>query len=220
MGPSSKPYRLVRRLTQLYLGLIAYGVSTALMVEAGLGNQPWDVLHQGLARLTTISIGVIGMGVGALVLLCWIPLRQRPGLGTISNILVLGPTLDAGLALLPTPESWALRVAYLVGGILLCGIGSGLYIGANFGPGPRDGLMTGLGARGHSIRLVRTGIEITVVVLGFLLGGVLGFGTLLYAVSIGPLAHLFIPIFTVRPPAATAPGEAPGPVVAVPVTTG
>lgn len=200
----SKPHRLARRLVQLYVGLIAYGVSTALMVEAGLGNQPWDVLHQGVAGLSGLSIGTIGVIVGAVVLLCWIPLRQRPGLGTISNILVIGPTLDLGMVLLPTPHGWALRVAYLLGGIVLCGLGSGLYIGANLGPGPRDGLMTGLAARGHSIRVVRTGIEISVVVIGFLLGGVLGFGTLLYAVTIGPLAHMFIPMFTVRPPAEPA----------------
>ncbi|MBB5869338.1 putative membrane protein YczE [Allocatelliglobosispora scoriae] len=196
----SKPHRLARRLVQLYAGLLGYGISMALMVEAGLGNQPWDVLHQGAAGLTGISIGTVAIVVGALVLLCWIPLRQRPGLGTISNILVIGPTLDIVMVALPTPHGWALRVAYLLMGIVLCGFASGLYIGANLGPGPRDGLMTGLAARGYSVRVVRTAIEITVVAIGFLLGGVFGLGTLLYAVTIGPLAHVFIPMFTIDVP--------------------
>jgi uncharacterized membrane protein YczE len=142
--------------------------------------------------------------VGAAVLLLWIPLRQRPGIGTVSNVVVVGLTASLSLHLLPTPSLMALRLTYLVGGIVLCGIASGLYIGARLGPGPRDGLMTGLAARGLSIRLARTGIEVVVVVAGVLLGGTLGLGTLAYALTIGPLVQLFLPWFTIRPSAAKA----------------
>jgi uncharacterized membrane protein YczE len=192
-------FKPVRRLVQLYLGLVGYTVSMALMIEARLGNQPWDVFHQGLAKRTGLSIGTIIVIVGAIVLALWIPLRQRPGFGTISNVVVIGVGTDVALAVIPTPGPLALRIGYLVGGVLLCGLASGLYIGARLGPGPRDGLMTGLAARGHSLRLVRTGIEVTVVAIGFLLGGTVGIGTLIYAVSIGPLVQLMLPLFDTHP---------------------
>jgi uncharacterized membrane protein YczE len=190
--------RLARRLTQLYVGLALYGASSALLVRSGLGLEPWNVLHQGLAERTGLSIGVVLTIVGAAVLLAWIPLRQRPGLGTISNVLVIGMAMDATLALVPDAHGWALRVSLLVAGIVLNGAATGLYIAARFGPGPRDGLMTGLHQlTGVSIRLVRTGIELTVVATGFALGGTVGIGTLLYAVAIGPLAQLFLRVFAV-----------------------
>ena len=169
-----------------------------MLVEAGLGLEPWNVLHQGLAELTGLTIGVLSIIVGAAVLLLWIPLRQRPGLGTVSNVFVVGVAMDGALALLPEAHSLAVRIPLLVGGILLNGAATGLYIAARFGPGPRDGLMTGLHRRtGRSIRLMRTAVEIAVVVTGFALGGTVGIGTLLYALSIGPLAQLFLRLFAV-----------------------
>lgn len=190
--------RLGRRLTQLYAGLALYGASSALLVEAGLGLEPWNVLHQGLAELTGLTIGVVSIIVGAAVLLLWIPLRQRPGLGTVSNVFVVGIAMDATLAAVPAAHSLAVRIPLLVAGIVLNGVATGLYIAARFGPGPRDGLMTGLHRRtGRSIRLMRTGIEIAVVITGFLLGGTVGVGTVLYALAIGPLAQLFLRLFAV-----------------------
>lgn len=207
---------LVLRLAQLFVGLTLYGVSLALMVEAGLGLAPWDVFHQGLSETTGLPLGWVVIGVGAVVLLLWIPLRQRPGFGTVSNAVMIGLTVEAGLWLLPTPSQLPARVAFLAGGVLLNGVATGMYIGARFGPGPRDGLMTGFVARrpGRSIRLVRTVIEVTVLAAGWLLGGTVGAGTVLYAVAIGPLAHVFIPLFTAAPRPAAAAGR-PG--AAVPV---
>jgi uncharacterized membrane protein YczE len=200
----SVPRRLGRRFIQLYAGLALYGASSALLVEAGLGLEPWNVLHQGLAELTGLTIGVVSIVVGAAVLLLWIPLRQRPGLGTVSNVFVVGLAMDGTLALVPDPHTLTVRVPLLLAGIVLNGAATGLYIAASFGPGPRDGLMTGLHRRtGRSIRLLRTGIEVAVVVTGFLLGGTVGVGTVLYAVSIGPLAQLFLRVFAVPP----APGR-------------
>jgi uncharacterized membrane protein YczE len=187
---------LPRRLVQLYLGLVLYGFSSSLLVLGGLGLDPWDVFHQGLARHTPLAIGTWAIVVGVAVLLLWIPLRQRPGFGTLSNVVMVGATMDVVLALLSPPHGLTVRVACLLAGVVLNGIATGLYIGAGLGPGPRDGLMTGLAARGHSIRIVRTGIEATVLVTGWLLGGTVGVGTVLYAVSIGPLAHVFIPYFS------------------------
>jgi len=200
LGPLSLRVRPGRRLVQLYVGLVAYGLSMALMVEAHLGTMPWDVFHQGVARLTGLSFGTVTIIVGVIVLLLWIPLRQRPGIGTVSNVIVIGIGADASLALLPTPDHPVVRWAFLVVALGINAIASGLYIGARLGPGPRDGLMTGLAARGHSIRLVRTGIEVTVVATGWLLGGVLGIGTVLYALMIGPLVHILLPRFTVTDP--------------------
>lgn len=188
--------RPVRRIGQLYTGLALYGFSDALLVLAALGLDPWDVLHQGLARHTGLAIGTWSIIVGATVLLLWIPLRQWPGLGTASNVVVIGLVMNLTLATVPTPHAWPLRALALVGGVVLNGVATGCYIGAGLGPGPRDGLMTGLVARtGGSIRLVRTGIELTVLATGWLLGGSVGIGTVVYAVGIGPLAHLFIPFF-------------------------
>ncbi len=188
---------MVRRLVNLYAGLVLFGVSMALMVAGGLGLAPWDVFHQGIAERTGIPFGWVVNIVGAIVLLLWIPLRQRPGIGTVSNVIVVGLAADAALALLPEPRHLALRAGFLAVGVVLNGAATGLYIGARLGPGPRDGLMTGLAARGHSIRLMRTGIEVAVLAAGWLLGGTVGVGTVLYAVAIGPLAHVFIPLFTV-----------------------
>jgi uncharacterized membrane protein YczE len=183
-------------LVQLYAGLALYGASSALLVVSGLGLEPWNVLHQGLAELTGLTIGVVSIIVGAAVLLLWIPLRQRPGLGTVSNVFVVGLAMDGTLALVPDAHGLAVRIPLLLAGILLNGVATGLYISASFGPGPRDGLMTGLHRRtGRSIRLIRTGLEVTVVATGFALGGTVGIGTLLYALAIGPLAQLFLRVF-------------------------
>jgi uncharacterized membrane protein YczE len=188
-----------RRLSQLYAGLALYGFSDALMLESALGLTPWNVLHQGLSRSVGLSIGTWVVLVGALVLLLWLPLRQRPGLGTVSNVVVIGVALDAALVLLPTPDLLATRVAFLVVGVGLNAVATAGYIGAALGPGPRDGLMTGLAARGMSVRVVRSVIEVTVLVSGFLLGGTVGIGTVVYALAIGPLVHPLLPLVAVRP---------------------
>lgn len=201
--------QLPRRLFQLLAGLAGYGVSISLMLRAQLGNQPWDVLHQGIALKTTLSVGTVLIIVGALVLLCWIPLRQRPGIGTVANIVVIGLVVDAVNQVLPEPSHLFARWMFMLGGIALCGFASGLYIGANLGPGPRDGLMTGLAARSWSLRGWRTVLEIGVVGLGALLGGTVGLGTILYALAIGPLAQFFLPMLTVAPRAADIPAPAP-----------
>jgi uncharacterized membrane protein YczE len=189
--------RLPRRLAQLYGGLVLYGVSSAFLLLAGLGNDPWDVLHQGLSRHSGIGTGMWVCIVGAIVLLGWIPLRQKPGLGTISNVIVIGLAIEAMLAAFPPAHDETVRVVLLVSGVLLNGVATGLYIGASFGPGPRDGLMTGLAARGHSLRAVRTGIELSVLAAGAALGGTVGIGTVIYALAIGPLAHVLVPALTV-----------------------
>lgn len=189
---------LTRRLIQLYAGLTLYGFSMALMIKAALGLDPWDVLHQGLAQHVPLTFGQVTIVVGALVLLAWIPLRQRPGLGTVSNVIVIGLSVDASLALLPAPDALPLRAALLLSGVFLNGVATAAYIGARFGPGPRDGLMTGLVTRtGRSVRLIRTSIELTVLATGFLLGGTVGVGTVVYALAIGPLVHTLLPILTV-----------------------
>lgn len=193
MIPALIPQPRARRLTQLYLGLFLYGVSDAMMLLAGLGVDPWDVLHQGLSRRLGLGVGTWAIIVGAAVLLLWIPMRQRPGWGTVNNAVLVGVVIDLVLATVPAPHGLALRAAVLLGGVILNGVATGAYIGAGLGPGPRDGLMTGMAARGLSIRLVRTTIELTVLVSGWLLGGSVGAGTLIYALGIGPLAHFFIP---------------------------
>ncbi|MFF9377609.1 YitT family protein [Streptomyces griseoluteus] len=196
----STPGRLSRRLFQLYAGLALYGASSALLVRSGLGLEPWNVLHQGLAARTGLSMGVVLTLLGAALLLLWIPLRQRPGLGTVSNVLVIGFAMDATLAVLPGAHGLAARITLLVLGVVLNGAATGLYIAADFGPGPRDGLMTGLHRRtGRSIRLIRTCVEVTVVATGFALGGTVGVGTVLYALAIGPLAQFFLRVFALRP---------------------
>jgi uncharacterized membrane protein YczE len=192
---------LVRRLVHLYVGLTLYGASCALTLRAGLGLDPWDAFHQGIARHTGISIGMVSVIVGALVLPLWWPLRQRPGLGTLSNVPLVGGTMDLTLWLLPTPHALAVRVPLLAAGVVLNGVATGLYISARFGPGPRDGLMTGLHQRtGRSVRLVRTGIEVAVLLTGVALGGSFGVGTIAYALSIGPLTQVFLRVFALPGP--------------------
>lgn len=192
--------RLGRRLPQLYAGLVAYGVSLALMIRADLGLAPWDVLHSGLIEHFPMTIGQVVVIMSFVVLLLWIPLREKPGLGTISNAVVVGLAADASLALLGHPDAMWVRAAMMLGGIVLCGLATAMYIGAQLGRGPRDGLMTGLVRRtGGSVRLVRTGLEIAVVVVGLLLGGTLGVGTVLYALAIGPLTQLWLPAWIVAP---------------------
>lgn len=196
--PALRGKRLPRRLLQLYVGLTLYGVSAALLVRGGLGLEPWGVLHQGLSELTGLTMGVVSIVVGAVVLLLWIPIRQRPGLGTVSNVFVVGIAMDVALALVPEGRGLAVQIPLLIAGIVLNGVATGLYIAARFGPGPRDGLMTGLHRlTGRSVRLVRTGIEVAVVATGFVLGGSVGIGTIAYALAIGPLAQLFLRVFVV-----------------------
>jgi uncharacterized membrane protein YczE len=186
--------RLGRRLVQLYAGLVLYGFSIALMVRAHLGLAPWDVLHSGLTRHFPIDIGQALVIVSFVVMLAWIPLREIPGLGTISNALVIGLSTDLFLAVMSRPDLMAFRITLLVAGILLQGLATAAYIGAQFGRGPRDGLMTGLARRsGRSLRLVRTLMELAVFAIGLLLGGVAGVGTIVYAVTIGPLSQALLP---------------------------
>ncbi|MGG7569950.1 YczE/YyaS/YitT family protein [Streptomyces sp. BP-8] len=201
MTRGSGPRRglLARRLIQLYTGLTLYGVSMGLMVRADLGLEPWSVLNQGISRHTGLSIGTVTIVSGALILLLWIPLRQRPGLGTVSNVVILGIVMDATMAWVPELSSYGARIPLLAFAVLLNGAATGLYISARFGPGPRDGLMTGLHHRtGRPVRLVRTCIEVTVLAVGFLLGGSVGAGTVVYALAIGPLAQLFLRLFAIK----------------------
>ncbi len=186
----------LRRLPQLFLGLALYGFSLSVMVRAALGVNPWSVLYEGLERHTSLSFGTISAVIGVLVLLFWIPLRQRPTFGTVANIVVLAYSSDVGLALIPQHLGFPARLGLLVGGLLLNGFSVAVYVGARFGPGPRDGLMTGASAAtGRSLRLVRTLIEITVLAVGWLLGGSVGVGTVLYALAVGPITQFFLPWF-------------------------
>lgn len=204
LGPMAqlRAGRLPRRLTQLMVGLVLFGVSLALMVEATLGLAPWDVLHMALTDYLSLTLGQIVVLMSFVVLLLWIPLREKPGIGTVANAIVVGFSADATLALVTGPDSLWARGGLLLLGVLLNAVGGALYIGSQFGRGPRDGLMTGLSRRtGLSLRVVRTGLEVTVVVVGVLLGGlsggVLGLGTVLYAVGIGPLTQAMLPTCTV-----------------------
>jgi uncharacterized membrane protein YczE len=190
--------RLARRIPQLLVGLVLYGVSLGLMVRGALGLAPWTVLDSGLIRFVPVDLGDMVVIVSVLVLAAWLPLREKPGVGTIANTLILGPSADLTMAVLHQPSSLGLRMLLTVGGIALCGLATALYIGAQFGRGPRDGLMTGIARRtGWSLRVVRTGLELCVVVLGVALGGSVGLGTLAYAVAIGPLAQRWLPVLTV-----------------------
>lgn len=181
------------RIALLLAGLVLYGASDGLLLLAGLGVDPWDVLQQGLSRSIGLQVGTWAVIVGAVVLLGWVPLRQRPGVGTVCNVAVIGLVINATLWLAPAPRALAVRAAVLVAGVLLNSIATGAYIGAGLGPGPRDGLSTGIAARGVSLRAVRTAIEVTVLGAGWLLGGTVGVGTAVYALAIGPLTHLTIP---------------------------
>ncbi|WP_197022255.1 YczE/YyaS/YitT family protein [Candidatus Blastococcus massiliensis] len=205
--------RMPRRLVQLYVGLALYGVSIAALVLADLGVMPWDVLHQGLARLLGWSLGTVIIAVGVLVLLAWIPLRERPGIGTVSNVVVVGLVADAVLAVVDPPSSLVLRIALVAVGILCNAVATAAYVGVRLGPGPRDGLMTGLVRRtGRKVGPVRTSIEVLVVVSGWLLGGTVGIATVLYALAIGPLVQPLLPRLTVSPAAPpTPPADAPAP---------
>ncbi|SKB99420.1 Integral membrane protein [Kosakonia radicincitans] len=201
---------MLRRLLQLYIGLVLYGVSTAMFVRADLGADPWNVFHLGVAKLLSMDIGTVMIATGALVLLFWIPLRQRPGLGTISNVIVLGLAADAALALMPPLETLLARSVMLVAAVIVNALATGMYIGAGFGAGPRDGLMTGIHARtGWSVRSIRTAIEISVLLAGCLLGGTFGVGTVFYALSIGPLIQLCLPWFRQKPTLSVAPQTEP-----------
>ena len=196
-----------RRLFQLLVGLFLYGLSIALIVRADLGLDPWDVLNQGVTDRSGLSFGTVVILIGAAVLLLWVPLRQKPGLGTIANVVLIGVFADLGLKWIATDLDWPIRAAMLVSGIVMNGVATGCYVGAGLGPGPRDGLMTGIvGKTGWPVKYVRTAIEVAVVCVGWLLGGSVGLGTVLYALSIGPLVHVFLPLFTIRD--AKAPSDA------------
>lgn len=201
----------VRRGVQLVVGLVAYGIAIALLVRGGIGVPPWDVFAQGITRQTGIQFGLVVNLVGALVLLFWIPLRQKPGVGTVLNVLLIGPSAELGLWLVPQQTvPWQQGVVF-AGGLALLAIATGMYIGARLGPGPRDGLMTGLHRRtGWPIWVVRTGIEVTVLTIGFVLGGQLGIGTLAFALLIGPMVNVTLPLLRVpEPPAPIAVKEVP-----------
>jgi uncharacterized membrane protein YczE len=202
--------RLPERLLRLLLGLWLYGIAIALLIEGALGASPWDVFHLGVARHVPVSFGMVMILAAAGVLLAWIPLRQMPGLGTLANALLLGPFADLALALIDTPQTLPLRVAALLGGVVVCAFATALYVGAQLGPGPRDGLMTGLARRtGWSIRRVRTLLEVGVLAIGIALGGTVGVGTVLFAFGVGPLTQFFLRFMVVRlePPVGALAGE-------------
>jgi uncharacterized membrane protein YczE len=207
------PDRRARRLAQLFVGLCLYGTTAAMMVLAGLGLDPWDVLHQGLARTFGLRIGTWAIIASFVVLAAWWPLHQRPGFGTVANALLVGATIDLVLALVHPPHVWWARVTLLIGAVLGNSIATGFYIGAGLGPGPRDGLSVGIAARGHSMRVVRTTIEAAVLATGFLLGGTIGIGTVVYALAIGPLTHVTIPALAIDRRSRPAPGPEAEPAV-------
>lgn len=213
LGPAAqlRAGRLPRRLTQLMLGLTLLGASLALVVRGGLGMLPWDVLHYGVARHLPLSFGGVVIAVGLLLLVLWVPLREMPGLGTVLNAVWVGVSADLTLAVVPAATDLPWQVALMAVGIVVNGAATAMYIGTQLGPGPRDGLMTGLArVTPLSLRTVRTLIEITVVVAGWLLGGIVGLGTVLFALAIGPLTQLFLPWFTVHLPAPRAARTARG----------
>ncbi|MCR2814442.1 membrane protein YczE [Microbacterium jiangjiandongii] len=190
---------MTRRVLQLLVGLLLFGAGCALMVQAGIGLDPWTVLAEGISRQTGIGIGWVTNLLGFLVLLLWIPLRQRPGVGTVANIALVGTGMQLTLGVLPHPSGWVFQAAMFAAGLVAVGVASGLYIGARFGPGPRDGLMTGLNERlGWPIWACRLAVEATVLAAGWLLGGTVGIGTVLFALLIGPLVHTTLPWFDTR----------------------
>lgn len=191
-----------RRGIQLAVGLVAYGVAIGIMLRAGIGVSPWDVLSQGITKVTGIPFGLVVVLVGAVVLLLWIPIRQKPGVGTVANILVIGPAAELGIWLVPQQTVWWMQGLVFLGGLALLALATGLYVGARLGPGPRDGLMTGIHARfGWPIWAVRTGIEVAVLAVGWLLGGQVGIGTLAFALLIGPMVGVTLPLLRVPEPA-------------------
>ncbi|WP_285128618.1 YczE/YyaS/YitT family protein [Leclercia adecarboxylata] len=191
---------MLRRLVQLYVGLSLYGLSTAMFIRSDLGADPWNVFHLGVAKLLAMDIGTVIILTGVLVLLLWIPLRLRPGLGTISNVIAIGLAADVALTFIPAIDSLVARSLLLVSAVIVNALATGMYIGAGFGAGPRDGLMTGINARtGWSVRSVRTAIEVSVLLFGWVLGGTFGVGTVLYALSIGPLIQICLPWFRRKP---------------------
>ncbi len=191
--------RLPRRLTQLIIGLVLFGIGIGLMLQSGLGVPPWDVLHQGLARRFGLTVGAWSIIVSVAVLVLWLPLRQPYGLGTLLNAIIIGVVIDLTGAIIPVAEVTGVAWVMMLAGVVMIGIASGLYIGANLGPGPRDGLMTGIARRGPSIRLTRAVIEITVLTLGWILGGTFGIGTIVFALAIGPLVQYFLPRWDISP---------------------
>lgn len=200
---------MTRRLAQLYAGLVLYGVSIALQVRATLGLGPWDVFHDGAAQLTGLSFGTVVIITSVAVLLAWIPLREKPGLGTISNVFIVGLAADAGLSVIPEGGPMGVRLAMLAAGVGLNAVAGAAYLGARLGPGARDGLMTGfVRITGISVGKVRTTLELSVLAAGLALGGSAGLGTIVYALSIGPLLQWMLPVFTTRP-ATPAPAPAP-----------
>jgi len=204
--PLSPALTLTRRFAQLFVGLFLYGIAIAAMVRAEIGVAPWEVLTQGLSNQTGLSFGLLTNLIGAVVLLLWIPIRQKPGLGTVMNVLLIGPSAQLGLWLIPHPDSMVLRIALFAGGLLLLAVATGLYIGARFGPGPRDGLMTGIHHRwGGKLWVIRTSIEVSVVAVGWMLGGNVGAGTVAFALLIGPLVGITLPRLAV--PAARPSGR-------------
>ena len=203
---------MLRRIPQLLIGLVLYGTADAMMIRAALGVDPWTVFAQGLSHLTGIGIGWLTNIIGLCVLVLWIPLRQRPGIGTVLNILLIGPSIELGLWFIQTPPELWQRILLFTGGLLLLAVASGLYIGSHFGPGPRDGLMTGIHSRtGWPIWVGRTMVEVTVLAVGWLLGGDVGFGTVAFAVLIGPLCGFTLPwLAAPKPVKRMPPAEATG----------
>lgn len=203
LDPVSVSVNPGKRLPQLMAGLVFYGTSMAMQTRSGLGLNPWDVLHEGLSDRSGLTFGTVTAAVAVVVLLAWIPLRQHPGVGTVANVVVIAVTVDLVRAVLPPQEGLPWQISMLVAAVVLNGLATAAYVGARLGPGPRDGLMTGLARRtGWSIRLVRTGIEVSALAAGWVLGGTVGVGTVLYALAIGPLTQLFLPAVSWRPPRA------------------
>ena len=207
------PDRLLQRLARCVFGLALFGLGISLILQAGLGAAPWDVFHTGVSELTGIPVGTVIIITGVALLVLWIPLREQPGIGTILNAVEIGVVVDLTLPLIPEPDLLAAQVPMMLSGVVIIAIGSGFYIGSGLGPGPRDGLMTGLARRGLSIRVARTGIELFVLAVGIALGGSIGIGTAVFAIAIGPLVHVFLPMFTIRPLADDTPPaiDAPSP---------